>query len=213
MLLRRIAWISAVVIMFCSVVLRIAWSARSVSQGTAVGIGFAFVLILTAAFATVILGLLAALVPWKGLGYPRRLWLRLPFALFAVCLASAGAALLPEWYESKQGMRPVPGSVFSSTPAAPDEACLSVHDGVFGTEGIRIERHGDVQYQRDNVLGQEEHLTVRWRNACEYELLDADSLLGRIVKITKVDSTGYDCLVTYTFDSTHAYALRLDHLR
>ena len=213
MLLRRIAWLSALVILFSAVVLRVLWSARSLGQGTGVGIGLAFVLVIMAALVSIVIGLLVALIPAKGHRYANRLWLRLPFVLFGVCMFTALAALLPEWYESKHGMEAVSAAAFHRTPSASEADCVSVHDGVFGNEGIRIERHGTDQYQRDKVFGEEEHLTVRWRTPCEYELLDRDPASGRIVKITKVDSLGYDCLVTYLADSTHAYALRLDRIR
>ena len=191
--LRTAAWIGGLTLLFLGLFLRIKVAADTPGMGTGAGIGFAIGMVFIALLLAAVLSVLLAVWP-------------------AACALAVLLALLPEWYTDQHAMEPVDAAVYDNTPEAA-EGCGTIHDGVFGNAGIRIERRGGEQYQLDKVLGQEEQLRVTWLTPCVYELRGEDSASVRYVKVTHVDSAGYDCIVRYAFDTTFAFRMRLERER
>lgn len=210
--LRTAAWIGGLTLLFLGLVLRIKVAADTPGMGTGAGIGFAIAMVLIAVLVASVLSVLVALWPAGGRSFGERWRRRVPNAILVACLVAALVALLPEWYTGKHAMQPVEAVVYDNSPEA-TEGCATIQNGVFGNAGIRIERRGGEQYQLDKVLGQEEQLRVTWLTPCVYELRGQDSTSVRLVKVTHVDSAGYDCILRYAFDTTFAFRMRLERER
>ena len=210
--LRTAAWIGGLTLLFLGLFLRIKVAADTPGMGTGAGIGFAIGMVFIALLLAAVLSVLLAVWPAGGRSFGARWRRRVPYAILAACALAVLLALLPEWYTDQHAMEPVDAAVYDNTPEAA-EGCGTIHDGVFGNAGIRIERRGGEQYQLDKVLGQEEQLRVTWLTPCVYELRGEDSTSVRHVKVTHVDSAGYDCIVRYAFDTTYAFRMRLERER
>jgi hypothetical protein len=207
--IRRIAWISALLVFIAGLFVRVTVSLQDPGQGVfgAVFLGFGYVLLFT--LLVLVIGLLVAVLPSASRErFRRRLWLRLPFALVISVVIVSVAAYLPEWWEGKHRMNSFCDRPYMEVPIASEADCARVHDGVFSNEGIRIERHGTRQVQRDKILGIEEEVIVSWPSPCEY-ILHSPSGMKAFVKITNVDSMGYDCVVYMGRDDDAGYATRL----
>lgn len=208
--LRRTIWVTAL-LLFCGLLLlRVVVSLADPGQGVFGAVLLGLGLVFVTAVLVAVLGLLVGLPRLRSTAsLKERIWLRLPFAFIAAVAVMIGAAFLPEWWEAQHGMDPV-AVKYEEIELAADMDCAEVHDGVFVGPAVRIERRGNVQYQKGLVLGVEQELLVRWRDPCTYVLMDSDSIEFGHVRITAVDRSGYDCLVTMGPGSVHAYAIRLD---
>lgn len=212
--IRHISWVTALLVFVAGLVVRVSVSLNDPGHGVfgAVMLGLSFVFL--TALLTLFVALLVAMPKDRtGNFYGRRLWLRLPFVMLGTILFMCVAVYFPEWWEGKHGMRSFGGIPYNEAPVAEDLDCATVKEGEFRTEGIWIERSGDRQFQRDEVLGMEEELAISWPTPCEYVLHGEDSLSDRHVKITKVDEGGYDCLVYASRDQDAGYAMRIERVR
>lgn len=208
--IRRFTWVVALLLFVAGLVARVFVSLKDPGHGVfgavLLGLGYAFI---TALLVLVLGALVAVPVAASSVGFGQRMWLRLPFVILGVVLVMLVAAYLPEMWERGQGMRSFRDRPYDEEKTASPTDCASVHEGVFWNEGIHIERKGGRQYQRDKLIGREEEMAVSWSSPCEY-VLHVSEDFDMFVKITRVDSAGYDCVVYLSKENDNGYSIRLE---
>jgi hypothetical protein len=137
---------------------------------------------LTLSIFSSILTFLVALFPIKNKNYKARLSFFFPTSITLVCIVfglifySNG----PHYYTIKSGT---------------SSDCKSVHDGIFQTGNLLIERKGNHQIQTNTKINEKEHFEVIWLTDCEYQLNSVNEIVR--VKIVSVDQNSYDCYVLH----------------
>jgi amino acid transporter len=140
-------------------------------------IGFISTL-LTVLIVSSVIAFLFALIPLKNRNYKERLAVCYPLSLILVCIIVAWS-----FYST--------GPNYNTIKTEPNCNCLSVHDGVFQSGDLLIERKGNLQIQTNTKTKDQEHFGVTWLTDCEYQLNSMDDIIK--VKIVSVDQTSYDC--------------------
>ena len=159
-----------------------------------------------------ILTALLALVPVREKVYKQRFWARAPYVLSVATALGLVASTGLFWYSALVGFKQLTGVEYAAIATDQEDNCAKVHEGVFETSGMRIERHGHSQLQYNKTFGTTDELKVDWLSPCEYRLSDEDGNGLLIVKITHADDLGYDCTFTYSSGDGMSYSGHFDRI-
>lgn len=143
------------------------------------------------------LGYLVALIPLKkSISYKQRTKISLPLMVSVVGIFFCSIFGYSAYLKIVDGVAFSPLIKYDNIRIPANLDCSSVHDGIFETENLLIERLGDKQYQTNKTTGERNEYIVEWINDCEYILtstLDHSNKLK--VKITAVNPNNYGCHV------------------
>jgi hypothetical protein len=135
---------------------------------------------LTALIFAAIIALLLALIPFRQQKYRTKLGSMYPIGIILVCMIFG-----LNFYSH--------GPHYHAIKPEANADCKSVHDGIFQTGNLLIERKGNHQIQTNTKTNEKEHFGVTWLTNCEYQLNSMNEIIK--VKIVAVDQNGYDCYV------------------
>ncbi len=138
---------------------------------------------LTVLIFSSILAFLMALIPIKSKNYKTRLTFCFPTNIILVCIVFG-----LNFYSN--------GPHYHAIKTETNADCKSVHDGIFQSGDLLIERKGNLQIQTNKKTKEKEHFGVIWLTDCEYQLNSMNEIVK--IKIVSVDQNSYDC---YVWDS------------
>jgi hypothetical protein len=167
------------------------------------------ILAVVASVVGLILGLLAAIVPYKQRSFNERFIMTLPVMLSLALILQCMIAFYSAYMRQADGIS-FSKQRYDDIEIPPGLDCSSVRNGRFETESMSLDLNGKTQVQTVKLVGYKLNYTVLWRNDCEYELIsgtDAESAM--CVKITAVREDGYECCYIYKDQKEEEYPAKV----
>jgi len=193
----KLLWIIAGMLLITHLIIQFAFFAVNGLDGSQMFFAVEFISSLIAiACTSLVIGAIVAFIPVKQRTYKEKFNITLPLFSSIVLAIWIVAFSYYTYLKKVKGIELKPLIKYENIIIPDGVDCASVHEGLFETDKLSIERFGSKQIQTNKQTGIKSEFTIEWINDCEYYLTSTSDNSNKLrIKIVSVKADLYSCYV------------------